>query len=259
LSPTIQRQSDHQAPAADPSPYEFAKLLEGRVALEFPSSVIKEEKTSESYDRQSARYVVVWYNNDEQGKEVNLDPRVRALASEVIDADAQAWFNVEVSELQRSKETSQLMITYEKKEKPSLSTKAAVRAAGDAKGMLEAPLEFKVGESSYRVVSADGGTTWDVVDASGDKVESNLASVPAAVGKVLKHVLVDLSYIEEVSGGKTTKKAMDDLDRNFVEALVSWIYNSPVANKEAKKHLKEFIEIVTKHEFQAEKAEKGVE
>lgn len=243
--------SEHQPPAADPSPYEFAKLLEGRIALEFPSSLIKEEKISESYDRQSARYVVVWYNTNEKGQSVDLSSRVRALATEVIDDDAKAWFSAEVNELVRSQETSQLMVTYIKKEKPAITTKAAVE-----ENQVVAPVELKAGDSTYRVVSSSGGTTWDVVDAAGTKVESDLTSVPAAVGKALKHVLVDLSYLEEVSGGKTTQKALDDLDRGFIESVLSWIYNSPVVNKAAKKQLKEFVELVTKHDFRAETVEK---
>jgi hypothetical protein len=241
----------HEAPRADPDPFEFAKLLEGRIALEFPASVFKEEKVTENYDRSTARYVVVWYNTTDSGEKTDLASRVKALATEVVDADAKAWFSVDVTEATRSRDTSQIMVTYTKKSQPAITTKAAVE---DAEA-LDSKIELKLGDASYRIVSPNMGTTWSVLDSNGTEVESDLDAVPTALGRALKHLLVDLSYLEEVSGGKTTQKAMDDLDRNFLAGVAGWFANSPVVNKEAKKHLVALVELVTKHDFRADKVE----
>lgn len=251
------RFSDHKPPTTEPTPFEFAKLLEGRLALEFPAEVIKEEKVSESYDKGTARYVVVWYNEDSAGKAVDLESRVNKLSSEVLDPDAKPWFKVEVTKASRSSVTTQVMVTYSLKEQPALTTKAAAEPVPETN--LEAVLTLSVGAKQYQVVSRDSGTSWEVIDEQGATLEDDLPNVPAALARLLKYAFVDLSYAEEVSGGKSTEKALGDLDRNFLASWASWFANSPVVTKEAKKHLTAFVELVTKHDFKPDKEEGGEE
>lgn len=225
------------------TPFDYAKLMEGRIALEFPSSVIKEEKVTESYDKKTAQYTVSWYTQDDSGKDVAIAEDVSSHALDVIDEASRNLFSVSVSKPIQSKFTSQITVTYK------LKKKNAAAAAEDTE--LDSGVAVAVRDSAYRIVSRDTGTTWLVLNAEGEEVDSDVASVPEALALLLRHVLVDLSYIEEVSGGKSTEKAQEDLDRAFLGALATWYVNSPIVNKEAKKHLVALVELVTKRDFKA--------
>lgn len=230
------------------SPYGLLRELQDRVSLEIPESVIKEEELSESHDGRIGRYVLVWYLDAEQEAHENVEQTVKSLVKQVIDPSEGVTYSI--ADVSRSRDTSQIMVTVEVVEEP---VTAARRTAYEVVPPMALPFQLTFQDSEYKIESTDGGETWSLM-RNGEAVEEELPSVAFALGKLQKHLLVDLSYGEELSTGESEEALLveDQIDKDFIVSTSEFLANSPLVTDEALEHLTTFVELVTKREFEPE-------
>ena len=117
---------------------------------------------------------------------------------------------------------------------------------------LEIPFTVEFKDNLYRLESPDGGETFSILK-NGEAVEESCKSVAAAFALLQKHLLVDLSFIEELN---EASRSLDQIDQDFIEAVASFLFNSPVVSPEAQKHLTAFVELVSNQIFEPQSAGK---
>lgn len=122
---------------------------------------------------------------------------------------------------------------------------------------LEIPFSAAYGENTYSINSPDSGTTFDVL-RNEEIVETECPTIAFALGKLQKHLLVDLSYTEELEEG-ASEEIQNEIDIDFMKAVAAFMANSPVVNEEAKRHLTIFVELLTNREFEPEESEETLE
>lgn len=133
------------------------------------------------------------------------------------------------------------------------NTSTRQRTAEDEVKPLKVPFSAAYGENTYSINSPDSGTTFNVI-RNEEVVETECPSVAFALGKLQKHILVDLSYSEELEDG-ASEDVQNEIDKEFMKAIAEFMANSPVVNEEAKRHLTIFVELLTNREFEPEEVE----
>jgi hypothetical protein len=231
-------------PAEKPvSTYALLRGFQDRLSLLVPEAVMKEESLAEGLDQRTARYTLVWYNEPEKNAKVNVRKTVSDLCDQLFGDREDLTY--EVGDTQRSVDTSQIMITLENLEEES-EREAGIKQAAQPVRPFQIPFVLDFQDNIYRIESRDGSETF-VVLRNGDVVEDGCPSVSAAFGKLTKHLLVDLSFAEEIS---STQQSLDSIDKDFIESVAQYLANSPVVTKEAAKHLTAFVELVTNRVFE---------
>lgn len=223
--------------AQEVSPYGLVKEIEGRVALKIPEKVIKEVNLYESYDQQSARYTLVWWN-EEQTAEYNPEKVLKEIIDQV--TRDRKDIEVDVTRVKKSYDTSQIMVTLSR-----TSPKKEAAASGPVKNVV-LPLTITVGSNFFNIESPDMGSNFSI-SRNEVVLASGLPNVAAALGALLRFVLIDLLELEELTFGKVNENAVD---KEFLIGVMQWFANSPVVTKDAYKNLKSFMELVTKREFE---------
>lgn len=222
------------------TPFGLIKEIEGRLALQLPDKAIKEQDLYENYQQTSARFTLVWWlDHEEEFKPAEKLKQVVQQVTETRD-------NIEVSltDPSRSVDTGKMMVTIN----TIPESKEGRTADGPVKNIV-VPMVLELGGNEYHIVSRDMGTTWDVTRDE-ELVETKLPSVAAAIGKLTKHLVVDVGNIEELDTGDRRKP--DEVDIDFIVSLGEWFANSPVVTKTALDHLTAFVELLTKREFTPE-------
>jgi hypothetical protein len=223
---------------AEVTPFGLVKEIEGRLSLLIPDKVIKEQNLYENYAQTSARFTLVWWLDEED--EYDPEEALRTVIGQV--TQAREDLILDITGPTRSFDTGTMMVTLTLKE----NGKEARVADGPVKTIV-APMGLELGENTYDIVSQDMGSTWDVV-RNDEFVERGLPSVPSALGKLLKHLLEDLGNVEILDSGDSSKP--DEVDKEFIESLCKWFANSPVVTDKALESLTEFIELITKRDFE---------
>ena len=126
-------------------------------------------------------------------------------------------------------------------------TKEKLHTADDLVKPLKVPFSAEYGENTYTINSPDSGTTFDVI-RNEEVVETDCPTIAFALGKLQKHLLVDLSYDEELEEG-VDEDVQNEIDIDFMKAIAEFMANSPVVNEEAERHLTIFMELLTNREF----------
>lgn len=227
--------------AEEVTPFGLVKELEGRLSLKIPDKVVKEITVYESYDQQSSRLTLVWWNDEEEDK-IKPAEVIKTIVKQVTTDRPDV--KVTLSPTKRSFDTSQVMV---KLDLMPPQEKEAVASSGPVKTIMM-PLSIHAGGNDYVVSSSDMGTTFNVL-RNEVILKSNVTSVAIALGFILKYVLVDLIEVENLTFGKSNGNV---IDKEFIGSIAGWFANSPVVTKEALKNLTAFMELVTKKKFEPE-------
>lgn len=228
------------------SPFGLIKEIEGRLSLHLPDKVLKEQVLYESFDQTNARITVIWWLVEEKDYDV---PKVIKDATNQVTSD-RPDIEVTTTDAKRSFDTGQIMVTLNQsspKEQQEEKEAKFRKSTGPVKPLV-LNFSLEVGGNEYNIASLDSGTTYAVI-RNESVVASTLPSVSFAIGKLLKFVLIDLGYVEELSMGDVDE---DGLDKDFILSVCEWFANSPVVSKEALKHLSNFVELVTNRKFTPE-------
>lgn len=236
-----------QQDVGDPrSLLEPLREVQERLRLEVEETYTRQEEIREAADKQTARFTYVWYHRrggSPEGAEKDVGGIIERLSDEVFENKPVAYAIVTDP---RTRDTSQTMVSIRWTE--GYEPKAAARPELEAVDPYR--FSISVGESDYSI-GTEHGTTFEV-QRNGETVESECASAAHALGKLIKHLLIDITEIDEARGNHD---AADDADRDFLLGLAPDIASSPIVSEEARKHLVDFVELVTNKDLAAESEE----
>ena len=209
------------------------EAVRDRLHLVVPTAKIVDETLATSYDGSRARLTLSWNEQAIEKLGVNISSFVKATVGQIVPSTI---------EVQHQSSPGHLTLTLD----------SLVRTADNLIKPLTVPIFVEYGDTTYGIESPDSGTTFNVT-RNGEAVEEDCPSVAAALGKLQKHLLVDLSYTEELED--PTEDVQNQIDTDFMVSIAEWMMNSPAVPEEAKKNLILFVEFLTNRDFESEEPE----
>lgn len=213
--------------------------LQDRVSLEVPAAFVKEESIREATDQNVAKYSIVYYdtaNNEPDGDELDVEPIVDRLAKDVMETYA---VDYDVDHVGRSRNSHETVVTVRWDDQ----RKAQFRKA-DVGPTAALPVTIYVGQDVYNLTT--DGQTYAILK-NGEPVVQAAPSPAYALGAMLGVLQAALPDVE------TSESMPPSPPTDFLAGLAMHIVETPGISDEAKEHFVQFFELVTLHDFEAQR------
>jgi len=225
--------------------------FQGRFNLEVPKSYIKEERSREASDFQTATHTIVWYDtenmkdSDREEDSIDLEPIIEEIAASVLGS--KDYLDYSVSHTSQGRHKFQTTISVNFKAPPSTVASLFFRRGQDLIPAGDYPVSLYIGDDVFSIDTTDGGISYRITE-NGEAVEEGYDSAPMAFGRLITEVIGKLESVEGTQG-------RDDLltvEQEVLIGMSKYFLDSEVIPEDAKIHLIDFVEFVTNRDLEAQ-------
>jgi len=221
--------------------------FQGRFRLEVPKAYIKEERSREASDQQSATHTIVWYDTenmrDSEEEPLDLEPIIEELAETILGDKDYLEHSVSHDRLGRHKFQSIISVNFKKDEKEK--TGAVIRLGQDIVPAGDYPASLYIGDDVFGIDS-DDGLTYRITQ-NGEVIEEDYESAPMAFGRLLT---LSIEKLKEVEASKGREDQLD-VEQDLLIGIAGYFLDSETIPEDAKIHLVDFVELTTNKDLEA--------